>query len=147
MCIKNHHSSFSYCLIMCPYPSVDKTTLVLKLTRTERTDATPEKYTVSSLEGKLASHGVTDSILNNQSTLKDVKKQLLKKDWECCVVQASQHASTAVAAQVASSVSWVKLWDMTLDYGPHGTKSLQALYRTLTRPSFQSQTRSQTCHL
>ena len=75
-------------------------------------------------------------LLNNQSTLKDVKKQLLKKDWECCVVQASQHASTAVAAQVASSVSWVKLWDMALDYGPHGTKSLQALYRTLTRPSF-----------
>ena len=61
-----------------------------------------------SLEGKLASHGITDTILNNQSTLKDVKKQLLKKDWECCVVQASQHASTAVAAQVASSVSWVK---------------------------------------
>ena len=80
MYIKNHHSSFSYCLIMCPYPSVDKTTLVLTLTRTERTDATPEKYTVSSLEGKLASHGVTDPILNNQSTLKDVKKQLLKKD-------------------------------------------------------------------
>ena len=92
-----------------------------------------------SLEGKLASHGVTDTILNNQSTLKDVKKQLLKKDWECCVVQASQHASTAVAA----SVSWVKLWDMALDYGPHGTKSLKALYRTLTRPSFQCQT----CHL
>ena len=40
-----------------------------------------------SLEGKLASHGVTDTIINNQSTL---KKQLLKKDWECCVVQASR---------------------------------------------------------
>ena len=61
-----------------------------------------------SLEGKLASHGVTDTIINNQSTL---KKQLLKKDWECCVVQASQHASTAVKLPLLCPGYGPRLWD------------------------------------
>ena len=48
-----------------------------------------------------------------------------------------------MAAEVASSISWLKLWDMALDYSPRGTASLQALFRELTRPSFGSKP----CHL
>ena len=61
---------------------------------------------------------------------------ILKIDWESCLSTASQHGSTAVAARISSSVSWLKLWDMALDHGPRGTAVLQALYRTLTKPSF-----------
>ena len=94
-----------------------------------------------SLEGKLKSHGHTDALLNGQSTLKDIKRHLFEQDWESSVTEASHHDSTAVAAAISSSVSWLKLWDMALDHGPHATHSLQLLYRTLTRPSFQSKCR------
>ena len=56
-------------------------------------------------------------------------------DWEACITEASHHSSTAVASQIASKASWMKLWDMALDRGPCGTP-LQALYRKLTRPQF-----------
>ena len=55
-------------------------------------------------------------------------------EWETCISTASQHNSTAVAANICRSASWLRLWDMALDYGPRGTAALQALYRTLTRP-------------
>jgi hypothetical protein len=51
--------------------------------------------------------------------------------------------STAVASLIASTTSWVKLWDMALDHGPHGTNALQALYHTLTRPRLPSSS----CHV
>ena len=44
---------------------------------------------------------------------------------------------------IATNVSWLKLWDMALDHGPQGTNCLQALYRELTRPQFQKGV----CHL
>ena len=44
---------------------------------------------------------------------------------------------------VATNASWLKLWDLALDHGPHGTNCLQALYRELTRPQFQKGV----CHL
>ena len=62
-----------------------------------------------SLEGKLKSHGHTDALLNGQSTLKDIKRQLFEQDWESCVTDSSHHDSTAVAAAISSSVSWLKL--------------------------------------
>ena len=72
-----------------------------------------------------------------QSTLREIKQNVLQADWEACTTEASRHNSTAIASQIASDTSWMKLWDMALDYGPRGTDSLQALYRELTRPQFQ----------
>ena len=68
--------------------------------------------------------------------MKEVKRRILKVDWDACLSTASQHESTAVAAKISSSVSWMKLWDRALDHGPRGTAALQALYRALTRPRF-----------
>jgi hypothetical protein len=42
-----------------------------------------------------------------------------------------------MASRIAADTSWMKLWDIALDYGPRGTDALQALYRELTRPQFQ----------
>ena len=55
-------------------------------------------------------------------------------------MEASHYDSTAVAIAISSSVSWLKLWDMALDHGPHATHFPQSLYHTLTRQSFQSKT-------
>ena len=62
----------------------------------------------------------------------------MKTDWEKCLREAQNHQSTALAAEIASSTSWLKLWDMALDHGHQGTVSLQALFRELTRPTFGS---------
>ena len=82
-----------------------------------------------SLEDKLDCSGATDAVLHSKASLKELKKNILKVDWDTCVSTASQHNSTALAAKMSSSVSWLKLWDMALDHGPCGTAALQALYR------------------
>ena len=67
----------------------------------------------------------------------------MQTDWMTCVTEASDHDSTAIAAQIAKNVSWMKIWDMALDHGPRGTECMKALYRELTRPQFQKGV----CHL
>ena len=89
------------------------------------------------MEGKLSCQGSTNAMLSAQSTLREIKRDVLQADWEASTTEASRHNSTAIASQIASDTSWMKLWDMALDYGPRGTDSLQALYRELTRPQFQ----------
>ena len=81
------------------------------------------------LEEKLSCQGCTDSLLNSQSSLREKKREILQTDWDSCITEASDHCSTAIAAQIAVNVSWMRLWDMALDYGPRGTECLQALYR------------------
>ena len=92
------------------------------------------------LEDRVECQGATDNILNSETSLKEVKNRILKVDWENCITEASQHSSTALAASISSSTSWLKLWDMALDYGPRGTAAMQALYRTLTRPRLDQNT-------
>ena len=92
------------------------------------------------LEDRVECHGATDNILNSETSLKEVKNRILMVDWENCITEASQHSSTALAASISSSTSWLKLWDMALDYGPRGTAAMQALYRTLTKPRLDQNT-------
>ena len=68
------------------------------------------------LQEKLSCQGCTDSLLNSQSSLREKKREILKTDWDSCITEASNHCSTAIAAQIAANVSWVRLWDMALDY-------------------------------
>ena len=42
----------------------------------------------------------------------------MEMDWEKCLSDTQKHQSTAAAAEIASSTSWLKLWDMAMDYGP-----------------------------
>ena len=89
------------------------------------------------MEGKLSCHGFTDAV---QSTLKEIKRHVLQIDWEACITNGSHHSSTVVASRIASETSWMKLWEIALDYGPRGSSSL---YRELTRPQLQPGV----CHL
>ena len=81
-----------------------------------------------SLEDKLGCLGATNTVLNAEASMKEVKRRIVKVDWDAYLSTASQHDSTAVAAKISSSVSWMKLWDRALDHGPLGTAALQALY-------------------
>ena len=81
------------------------------------------------MEGRLVSNSVTDVLLSGMSDLRAIKKEVLQVDWSTCITEASHHSSTILASQIASKMSWLKLWDMALDQGPHGTNHLQALYR------------------
>jgi len=46
------------------------------------------------------------------------------------------HSSTSLAAEIAESTYWLKIWDLALDFGPHGTSAIQSLFRVMTRPVF-----------
>ena len=98
-----------------------------------------------SLEDKIGCKGMTQGVLDGDSVaeVRGMSKSILKLDWERCLCDARNRQSTAVAAEIASSISWLKLWDVALDYGPRRTASLQALFRELTLPSFGSKP----CHL
>ena len=63
-----------------------------------------------SLEDKLGCLGATNTVLNAEASMKEVKRRILKVDWDACLSTASQHDSTSVAAKISSSVSWMKLW-------------------------------------
>jgi len=72
-------------------------------------------------------------------TLSDIKKYILDKDWKRTLHLASSHSSLAIVT-VSSSVasSWNSFWDEALDfdYGVRGTRLMQSLFSTLSRPLF-----------
>ena len=91
-----------------------------------------------SLENKLDCHSVTNLVLkanNNPQGLRGIKKLILDT---VSVKQVDTRARSyaSLATKIATHTTWPKLWDMALDHGAQGTAAVQALYRTLTRPSF-----------
>ena len=96
--------------------------------------------TCHSLESKLNCSGLTNKVVSSDlsdfGSLRGIKEHILKQDHLKTLAEASSHRSTSLAAKVASEVNWLKLWDLALDHGIQGTSALQALYRTLTTPSF-----------
>jgi len=65
------------------------------------------------------------------------KTYLIKTYWKHMLHIASSHPSLAVVT-VSSSVasSWNSLWDEALDYRIRGTRLMQSLFSTLSRPLF-----------
>ena len=43
-----------------------------------------------------------------------------------------------MVAKVAEVTSWMKIWDVTLDKGPRGSKSMLAMLFEITQPAFGS---------
>ena len=88
---------------------------------------------------KVGCDGMTQDVLDNNSVnVRGRTKLIVEIDWEKCLCDAKNHQSTQIVAEIASSTSWLKLWDMALDHGQQGTLSLQALFRELSRPCFGS---------
>ena len=83
--------------------------------------------------------GITQEVLDGNTVCgRCMTRLIVKTDWGRCLRDAQNHQNTSVAAEIAFSTSWLKLWDMVLDHDHQETVSLQALYQELTRPAFGS---------
>ena len=66
---------------------------------------------------------------------KSSKKAILRKYFTNLLsTSLSNHPSTKLVASVAESSSWRRLWDLSLDNGGKGTRSMQFLFKELSRP-------------
>ena len=71
------------------------------------------------------------------TTLKVAKKHILNKDWKLTLSLASSHPSLAVVTSSRSvASSWNSFWDEALEYGVRGTRLMQNLFNSLSRPIF-----------
>ena len=65
-----------------------------------------------------------------------MKKRILTADKMLDLVQSRKHKSLKHLSTIYSELSWLKIWDMALDYGLRGTKAALCLY-TLSQPLFR----------
>ena len=84
------------------------------------------------LEENLAT-SFTSGILQQASEVdaRVLRKTVIAKDWNQTLQQALSHQSSKMVAEVTS---WMKIWDVTLDKGPRGTKSMLALLFEIIKP-------------
>ena len=117
-------------------PSVKRCTLSSPSTAPQRLCLVEECL---SLEDKVGCNGVTQDILDGYSaSVWGRTKLIAEKDWEKCLCDAQIHQGTHGVSKIASSTSWLKLWDMALDHGQQGTLSLQTLFQEPSRPCYGS---------
>ena len=70
-------------------------------------------------------------------TWKCMKKRILMADKMLDLVQSRKHESLKHLSTNYSELSWLKIWDMALDYGIRDTKAALCLYGTLSQPLFR----------
>ena len=92
----------------------------------------------SFLEGFLGLEGFLKKIKESSSSPREVKKELIKLDSFSLVTESKTHSSTSLAAEIAESTYWLKIWDLALDFGLWGTSAIQSLFSIMTRPVFGS---------
>ena len=91
------------------------------------------------LEAALATNVVNQCLSspdNAPPIVRDSKKLLLNKDYQILLSSAMSHPSVHSAAVIAQTTSWRKLWDQALEYGVKGTRCVQSVLRSLSRPTF-----------
>ena len=74
------------------------------------------------LEDSVGVCGLTKDVLNGSILARVVKAITEEEDLHNLLAVASQHPSTPIAASIAARMSWLKLWDVALDWGVNGTK-------------------------
>ena len=92
----------------------------------------------SFLEAHLLLEGFVARVKDGSSSIRELKKELLNIDSINLLEECKIHHSTYLAAKIATSTSWLKIWDLALDLGPRGTLAIQLLFKTMTRPVFGS---------
>ena len=72
---------------------------------------------------------------NARDIVRSNKKHILNSDFKKLLSSAKHHrGSAAAAAQIGKHTSWRRLWDVTLDRGVKGTRTMQGIFRELCRP-------------
>ena len=90
----------------------------------------------SFLEGLLGLEGFIERIKEGSSSPREIKKELIELDFSSLLDESKAHSSTSLAAEIAESTCWLKVWDLALDFGPRGTSAIQSLFNMMTRPVF-----------
>ena len=88
-----------------------------------------------SLKDKLDCCGATDAVLHSKASLKELKKNIPKVDWDTCVSTASQHSSTALAAKVPFKLQTNASADIARDGQRQTTHTEPSLRMRPARPS------------
>ena len=69
--------------------------------------------------------------------IQEAKTDILRKDWNCTVREDRTHPSlTIVCATDFIAASWNSTWDQVLVFGVRGTRLMQTLFNSLSRPVF-----------
>ena len=92
----------------------------------------------SFLEELIGVEGCLQRIKEGSSSSREIRKELVELDFSSLLKESKTHSSTSVAAEIAESTSWLKIWDLALDYGPRGTSAIQAFFSIMTRPVYGS---------
>ena len=67
--------------------------------------------------------------------VKSNKDRILKQDYDLLIsTSSSKQTSSYLVACVAKHISWRRLWDIALDRGVKGTRTLQSVFKELSRP-------------
>ena len=88
------------------------------------------------LESELGTHTLSACLENPPdapTTLKSAKAIILKADLNALLSSSLNHPSAKYIADVATEISWCRLWDTALDHGVQGTRRLQLLLKELSR--------------
>ena len=72
------------------------------------------------------------------SSPREIKKDLIELDLSSLLEESKAHSSTSLAAEIAESTCWLRVWDLALDFGLRGTSAIQSLFSMMTRPVFGS---------
>ena len=78
----------------------------------------------------------TSEILTSADSWASIQKRILSADKELRVNRANTRRSLKHLSAIHSEISWLKIWDMVLDYGIQGSKSALCLFGTLSHPLF-----------
>ena len=88
------------------------------------------------LESELGTHTLSACLENPPdapTTVKSAKAIILKADLNALLSSSLNHPSAKYIADVATEISWCRLWDTSLDHGVQGTRRLQLLLKELSR--------------
>ena len=78
----------------------------------------------------------TGEVLTSADVWRNIHKKILTVDKHLRADSASTHQSLKHLSAIHSEVSWLRIWDVALDYGTRGSKSALSLFRTLSHPLF-----------
>ena len=90
----------------------------------------------SFLEAHLGLEGIVVRVKDGSLLPRKIKDELLLSDQTTLLNNCNTHVSSNLAAKIATSTNWLKIWDTALDFGQRGTKAIQSLFKEMTRPVF-----------
>ena len=89
------------------------------------------------LESALGTDVLACCLSNPESAVDIVKSNkvhILKQDFDILIsTSSSEQTFCSLVARVAKHISWRRLWDTALDKGVKGTRTLQSVFKELSR--------------